>query len=128
MDKVKLRLSRVMIYYASHNRRTTRIAWVSPMPLPVRAVVLCQKGWFLPRVREAEAIRYNFTRSCLSQLRLAPITHTRRTSLLLNDLYARLLPPPLQVETLTLEDHGPRLSHKNFTCLSNASNLLGQSA
>src|SRR6266436_2190051 len=57
-------------------------------------------------------MRYNFTRSCLSQLRLAPITHTRRTSLLLNDLYARLLPPPLQVETLTLEDHGLTLDVK----------------
>jgi len=28
----------------------------------------------------------------------------------LNDLYARLLPPPLQVETLTLEDHGLTLT------------------
>ena len=30
--------------------------------------------------------------------------------MLLNDLYARLLPPPLQVETLTLEDHGLTLA------------------
>jgi transposase len=74
--------------------------------------VLCQEGWFLPRVREAEAIRYNFTRSCLSQLRLAPITPTRRTLLLLNALAARLLPSPLQVETLTLEDHGLTLDVK----------------
>ncbi len=32
--------------------------------------------------------------------------------MLLNDLYARLLPPPLQVETLTLEDHGLTLDVK----------------
>ncbi len=32
--------------------------------------------------------------------------------MLLNDLYARLLPPPLQVETLTLEDHGLTLDGK----------------
>ena len=31
---------------------------------------------------------------------------------MLNDLYARLLPPPLQVETLTLEDHGLTLDVK----------------
>ena len=31
---------------------------------------------------------------------------------MLNDLYARLLPPPLQVETLTLEDHGLTLDGK----------------
>ncbi len=30
----------------------------------------------------------------------------------MNDLYARLLPPPLQVETLTLEDHGLTLDVK----------------
>src|SRR2546430_10594566 len=36
-------------------------------------LVLCQKGWFLPKVREAEAIRYNFTRYCISQPRLAPM-------------------------------------------------------
>src|SRR5262249_34218988 len=39
-SRLLLRLSRVMIYDASHTRRTTMIAWVSPMPLPVRAVVV----------------------------------------------------------------------------------------
>lgn len=66
----------------------------------------------MAKVREAEAIRYNFTRYCLSQPRLAPIIPTRRTLLLLNDSAARLLPPLLQVETLTLEDHGLTLDVK----------------
>jgi hypothetical protein len=37
---------------------------------------------------------------------------------------------PHQVCVLDRDRHlgGARLSHKNFTCLSNASNLLGQSA
>src|SRR5438132_8788140 len=39
--------------------------------MKIEGRVLCHNDGFLPRVREAEAIRYNFTRSCLSQLRLA---------------------------------------------------------
>src|SRR2546430_7483962 len=48
--------------------------------------------------------RYNCRSYCISQPRLAPITPTRRLSWLLNDLSARLLPSPLQVAPLTLED------------------------
>src|SRR5437879_8214802 len=41
----------------------------------------------------------------VSQPRLVSITHDRRTLVLCTDLSARLLPPPLQVQPLTLEAH-----------------------
>src|SRR5215470_3815497 len=40
LAEIVVRLSRVMLYDASHTRRTTMLACVSPMSLSVRAVVV----------------------------------------------------------------------------------------
>src|SRR5262249_34445983 len=72
--------------------------------------VLCQQGWFLAKVREARPF------GIIAELVYLPassLPHGKKDPVLsLNDLAARLLPSPLQVETLTLEDHGLTLDVK----------------
>jgi hypothetical protein len=73
----------------------------------------CHKGWFLPRVREAQSF------GIIAELVCVPgssLPHGKKDPvLLLHDLAARLLPSPLQVETLTLEEQGLTLDVKVTT-------------